>query len=173
MLLSTLATHLDTTAQEIMTENPVSIRDEATLNEAISFLIDKGFRAAPVIDASGRPVGVISQSDIVTHDRELISGGSRHGYYQADNLAFVRKDTPGTSSALQVRDMMTPAVFQVPTTAKLSRVVEEMVALNVHRLFVVGPDRVLVGVITALDVLRHVFHQLRRESADVALAPAT
>jgi CBS domain-containing protein len=34
-------------------------------------------------------------------------------------------------------------------------VAEQMVALNVHRLFVVSRDGILVGVISALDLLRH------------------
>jgi CBS domain-containing protein len=35
------------------------------------------------------------------------------------------------------------------------KVVSEMVSLKVHRLFVVDDDGILVGVISALDVLRH------------------
>jgi len=49
---------------------------------------------------------------------------------------------------------MTPAVFSVPADAPASRVVADMVALNVHQLYVVDAANVLVGVITALDVLR-------------------
>jgi CBS domain-containing protein len=36
----------------------------------------------------------------------------------------------------------------------LSRVVGDMVALNVHQIYVVDAANVLVGVVTALDVLR-------------------
>src|SRR5262249_34700789 len=55
----------------------------------------------------------------------------------------------------EVRDLMTPAVFCVAPDAPASRVVEEMLALKVHQLYVVDDDGVLVGVISALDVLRH------------------
>src|SRR5436305_15239213 len=57
-------------AAELMTVNPVSIREDATLREATALLIDKGFSAAPVIDEAGRPVGVLSRSDLLIHDRE-------------------------------------------------------------------------------------------------------
>jgi CBS domain-containing protein len=50
---------------------------------------------------------------------------------------------------------MTPAVFSVPPETPVGKVVEEMLALKVHHLFVVDGDGVLVGVISALDVLRH------------------
>jgi len=60
------------TAEDLMTPNPVSIRDGATVREAISLLADRGFSAAPVIDHAGRPVGVLSRADIVVHDREKV-----------------------------------------------------------------------------------------------------
>jgi CBS domain-containing protein len=50
---------------------------------------------------------------------------------------------------------MTPAVFSVPSDFPARRVVAEMRALNVHRLFVVDDMGALVGTIEALDVLLH------------------
>ena len=61
-------------------------------------------------------------------------------------------------------EMMTPVVFSVTPHTPAAKVVEDMLALKVHRLFVVDPDGVLVGVISALDVLRH----LRPEAARAA-----
>lgn len=146
------------TAEDMMSENPLSVREDATLSEAISFLIDKGFRAAPVIDESGRPVGVISQSDILIHDRETVGAAKTHDYYREGDVGAA----PGRA-AVRVRDIMTPAVFRVPPDAPFSRLVEEMVTLNVHRLFVVNAEGILIGVITALDVLRKLYQEARRE----------
>src|SRR5262249_53334708 len=53
------------TARDLMTANPVSLRDDATLPEILAFLTDTGFSAAPVIDDAGQPLGVISRTDIV------------------------------------------------------------------------------------------------------------
>src|SRR5262249_28883167 len=60
------------TAADLMTPDPVSIRADATLREALALLIDRGFSAAPVIDAAGRPVGVLSRTDLLVHDRETV-----------------------------------------------------------------------------------------------------
>jgi predicted transcriptional regulator len=49
---------------------------------------------------------------------------------------------------------MTPVVFSVGLHAALPKVVEQMVDLKVHRLFVVDGNGVLVGVISAVDILR-------------------
>src|SRR5438067_13699053 len=58
------------TASELMTPNPISLEAEAFIGEAIALLIDRGISAAPVIDEAGRPIGVLSRSDVLVHDRE-------------------------------------------------------------------------------------------------------
>lgn len=55
----------------------------------------------------------------------------------------------------RVRDIMTPVVFTVGLRTAAAKVVEQMLSLKVHRLFVVDEDLALVGVISSLDVLRH------------------
>jgi CBS domain-containing protein len=124
------------TAADLMMPNPMSIRADATVREAIEVLTDHGFSAAPVIDEAGRPLGVISRADILVHDREK---GAEQGAVDT---------TP-------VRDIMTPAVFSVRPGTPAAGVIEQMVELKVHRLYVVEEDGTLVGVITTLDVLRH------------------
>jgi CBS domain-containing protein len=144
-----------------MTEKPVSIRDDATVAEAIALFTDKGFSAAPVIDPAGRPVGVVSQSDILVHDREKADYLEPvPEYYERDNLsAHLGERAPvgfqiEKADQTQVRDIMTPAVFGVAPESPACRVVENMLALKVHRLFVVDDDGILIGVISALDILR-------------------
>jgi len=150
------------TAADLMTSNPVSINEDDTVKEAVAFLTDKGISAAPVIDDAGRPIGVLSRSDILVHDREKVDyltavpefyentelkprpdGNLRKGF-QVENVDRTR-----------VRDIMTPVVFSVTPGTAVRLVVEEMLSLKVHRLFVVDRDGVLVGVISALDILRH------------------
>ena len=53
-----------------------------------------------------------------------------------------------------VHQVMTPTVIAVGPKDSLVRVVGEMVAFKIHRLFVVGEDGALIGVISAFDVLR-------------------
>jgi CBS domain-containing protein len=144
------------TAADLMTPNPQSIRDDATLREAIAFLVDRNVSGAPVIDEAGRPVGVLSQTDVLVHDREEAPRIEPEHEYGSplppsrwDELQFERVD------ATLVRDLMTPAVFCVAQGRAAREVVEQMRELNVHRLFVVDNDGVLIGVISAMDIVRH------------------
>jgi CBS-domain-containing membrane protein len=50
---------------------------------------------------------------------------------------------------------MTPALFAVAPDTPAHTVVEEVCELNVHRLIVADGSGVLVGVISALNVLCH------------------
>src|SRR5438552_2327638 len=83
------------TAEELMTANPLSIRDVATVREAVAFLIDHGISAAPVIDQAGQPVGVLSRSDLIVHEREKgVSPAPVPSYYDQSVLS------PGGGGAL-------------------------------------------------------------------------
>src|SRR5438309_5777650 len=107
------------TAAELMTANPLSIRDTATVAEAVALLTDKGISGAPVIDDAGRPIGVLSRADIVAHDRE------RAAYPVAETA---HQAAAGNIGSTRVRDLMTPAVFSVAPDTPANKVVREMLA---------------------------------------------
>ena|SRR5438105_1729145 len=150
------------TAAELMRPNPVSIRADASVGEAVALLSDKGFSAAPVIDEGGRPVGVVSRSDILVHDRERTDYvPAVADYYQDEKIRIGSGEFSRAGFQVVdvdracVRDIMTPVVFAVSPRTPARRVVSEMLSRRVHRLFVVDAEGILVGVISATDVLRY------------------
>ncbi len=149
------------TAEELMTANPISLRADATIPEALALMTDRGFTAAPVIDEAGRPVGVLSRTDVLIHEREQL----RHAMPAEEVHAEGRRPRhEGFSKEIvdstRVRDIMTPTIFTVNESSSAAEVVKRMCELKVHQLFVVDDDDSLVGVISALDIVR-------------SLAPAT
>ena len=150
------------TAADLMTHNPVSLRADALVHEAVSFLTEKGFSAAPVLDDAGRPIGVLSQTDLLVHDREKVEyvPDVSEDYLTEEISSRGRATPPGGLQVVnvdhtRVDELMTPAVFSTAPETPVHTVIEEMLALKVHRLFVVDHQGILIGVITALDVLRH------------------
>ncbi len=145
------------TAADLMTANPLSLRDSASLREAIAFLIDRSISGAPVIDEAGRPVGVLTRGDVLVHDRETVEyvgepeheSGAPLKRRDWDRFQIEKVDTT------VVRDLMTPAIFSVAANTPATAVIGQLRDLNVHRVFVTDDNGVLVGVISALDVLRH------------------
>ncbi|OWK35908.1 HPP family protein [Fimbriiglobus ruber] len=121
-------------ARDLMTPGPYSIADVATVEQATAFLTDRGFGAAVAIDLAGHPVGVVTKTDLLVHARE--------------------RDAKITTEPGTVRDVMTPAVFSVREETTARSVVEQLITLNVHHLFVVDRTGVVVGVISPMDVVR-------------------
>ena len=148
-------------ADDVMTPNPVSVREELTVHEAVVFLTERRISAAPVINDAGRPVGVVSEADILRHDREH----AEHMYW-VPQKEVDRELTLGSGEHLDVRsfevevpdvtrvkDIMNPAIYSVRRTTPIADVVRQLLKRRVHRLFVVDEDDSLVGVITTLDIL--------------------
>lgn len=152
--------HADTAA-DLMMPNPVSIRADATIREAVALFTDKGLSAAPVIDDAGHPIGVLSRTDILRHEGEKEDHlALAPEFYQQADLTMRSGEKLGRGFQVvnvdqtRVSDLMTPVVWAVAPATSAAKVVEEMLARRVHRLFVVESTGVLVGVISALDILR-------------------
>lgn len=145
-----LALHADTAA-DLMVPNPVSLRADANIREALVLFTDRGISAAPVIDDSGRPIGVLSRSDILIHDREA---GVRAFADENEDRPMPEGFHVENVDRTRVADLMTPAVFTVKAYDPPERVIREMVSLRVHRIFVVDEAGTLIGVVSTMDVLR-------------------
>jgi CBS domain-containing protein len=140
-------------ARDMMTPNPVTIHEEAALDEAAKLLSERGFTAAPVVDHQGRVVGVVSQTDLVRAQANprtsprLSADSSRDpdDEHAVSGISF----TPAT----RVSQVMNHAIYSVSPDTPAQTVVQEMVRRRIRRVFVVDNHRALVGVISAFDVL--------------------
>ncbi len=92
------------------------------------------------------PVGVLSRSDILIHERENIGRAS---------------PALGIDESTRVGDIMTPTVFTVSMHTPAADVAKRLSDFRVHQLFVVDEHDALIGVISALDIAR----KLAREDA--------
>jgi CBS domain-containing protein len=147
------------TARELRTPFPLAVRATATVGDALRLLTDYGIGGAPVVDEAGRPVGVVSESDLLTCEREEADRtGPPLDFFGRRDLAPARRPGDAATAAAAdrpVREVMTPVVYGVAPDAPAGEVVERMRTLNVHRLFVMGADGRLAGVVSMSDVVAH------------------
>jgi CBS domain-containing protein len=140
-----------------MTENPSTIDEDATIREAATALTDASISALPVTNKKGELVGVLSRTDIVRFegqrgDLEIPASNERAG--KADAAEPQSGIHAETTRRTPVKKIMTPSVYVVRPEANLASVVDQMLKRRVHRLYVIDDKGGLIGVISALDLLR-------------------
>ncbi len=112
------------TVAAVMRRSAVAVRATVARSVAADALRARGIPAAPVVDGDGRPVGIVSESDLL-------------------------RARPGA----KVADVMSRVALAVPEGATIARAASLMAGHGVDRLAVVAPDGVVVGVLTSADVV--------------------
>ena len=141
------------TAAKVMTPNPKSINRHATVRETAEILHEHGLHIAPVIDDAGRPIGVVSRTDLLDYWGRRRDRLTALAAGELNAASAPGPEEPGDE--LTVPEIMTPVVFGVRMNAPIASIVEKMIALEDRSLFVTDGDGVLVGTISVFDVLRH------------------
>ena len=143
-----------------MNPDILTVKTGMLVRDLALFLTEKEISGAPVVDEAGRPVGVVSVTDIVSVDR----AGSRdierqktHGYYvRAFENRFNVEEIRGLRvepEDLTVGDIMTPIVISVTTDTPVSHIAQTMLNDHIHRVIVRDGER-LAGIVTTFDMMR-------------------
>lgn len=143
-------------ARDVMTPHVVTVAEDMSTHDLARFLVEHEISGAPVVDAQGRLVGVVSMTDIVRSDAERDEDLDNPGYYRGDPYDFTLEDLGQKyveQQSVTVREVMTPAIHSVADTAPVAEVAAMMLERHVHRLIVMR-DADPVGIITSLDLLR-------------------
>ena len=77
--------------KDLMTRDVVTITEDTTVEEAARLMVDQDLSCLPVINASGKLVGIVSKSDMFRILLELF--GARH---YGVRMSFLVEDKPGT-----------------------------------------------------------------------------
>ncbi len=127
-------------ASDIMSRNVLTINENKPLQEARQIMVEEDITALPVTSNDGDLVGIITQTDFFQLDGLLASKIIRE-HWMVDDL--------------KVRDLMVKNTVTLPETANLSELSKIMVDNHIHRVVIVK-DSQIVGLITAMDVLKAV-----------------
>jgi len=145
-------------AEDIMNPDVLTVRDDMLVRDLALFLTEHEISGAPVVDAGGRPVGVVSGTDVVSVDRagrKDVSDPSPY-YLRAFENRFSVESIRGLrveEEALTVSDIMTPVVISVARDMPVSRIARLMLHDHIHRVIVREGDSI-AGIVTSFDMLR-------------------
>ncbi|MEA2564447.1 MAG: hypothetical protein QOH06_5951 [Acidobacteriota bacterium] len=136
------------TAADVMNPNVLMVQEDMTVGELASFLVESEISGAPVVNADGRLVGVVSVTDLAAE-----RAGS--DFFVGEWGGSLRRDAVEElrfGDETRVRDIMTPAIYSVDAETPIPEVAETLINSHIHRLLVTSGERV-VGIVTSSDLL--------------------
>ena len=142
-------------AKDIMTSDPVVATQDWDVGKATTIMIEKGFNGLPVIDDSGRLVGIICQSDLIAQQKKLPLPSFftfLDGLISLSSMKSLEKEAQKIA-ATTVKDAMTKDPVSVSPDTSIETIAALMVDNNLHTLPVVEDGKV-TGVVGKEDVLR-------------------
>lgn len=110
---------------EIMNRELFSVRPEESAGDALGYLAALRITGAPVLDEEGRPLGVLSLSDLL---------GRR------DNIT--------------VGELMSKPVISIAAKSTIDEAGRLIGETGVHRLVAVNEDGAAVGMVSSIDIIR-------------------
>ena len=150
-------------AHQIMTRNVITVTPDTTIAEAARIMLDNQISGLPVVDGSGKLVGILSDGDFVR--RSEIGTQRRRGpwlrFFVGPGKAateFVR------SSGRRVEEVMTPDPITASEDTTLDALVDKMEKNNIKRVPITNSGRI-TGIVTRTNLLRAVA-SLTREIPD-------
>ncbi len=144
------------TVAEIMTANPITVSPQTSLQEAIEILAEKKISGLPVVDESGKLVGVISETDLTWQ----ATGVDAPPYVMfLDSVIYLQNPTKHNQEVHKaLGQTVEEAMSDRPVTIKGDNLVREAARImhekKLRRLPVVDSQSQLIGIITQGDVIR-------------------
>lgn len=146
-----------------MTKETITVTPDTDITEAAKLLLENRINGLPVVDKTGKLLGIICQSDLITAQKRIplpslftildsVVSFSSHQYEREMEKL----------SAVKVSQSMTTDVVSVGPDESLENIASMMVDRKFHTLPVVKKG-MLVGVIGKEDVLRTLIESKKSE----------
>lgn len=130
---------------DVMTLGVASVPTESKLSEAARTMLAHRIRSLPVVDAAGKLVGILSETDMVralAGDRSWISGAESG-----------KADLPPIFQSARVADFMSSIVTTIDGNAPVEDAIRLMCDYSLHHLPVLDGET-LRGMLSPADLLR-------------------
>ena len=147
-------------AIDIMTPDPVTLSPDTDIRTAATLLLDKKINGAPVVDAQGRLLGVLCQSDLVAQQKQVTLPSifaMLDGFIALSSRDDFERELQKIA-ATNVAQAMTKDPKTVTPQTPIDEIATVMVNEKLYTLPVVDAGK-LVGVVGKEDILRTLLGQ--------------
>ncbi|MBW4568853.1 MAG: CBS domain-containing protein [Tolypothrix carrinoi HA7290-LM1] len=144
------------TVADVMSRDPIVVRSETSLNEAIQILAERRISGLPVVDDTGKLVGIISETDLMWQE----TGVTPPAYIMfLDSVIYLQN--PATyerdlhkALGQTVGEVMSKDPITTSPEKTLTEAARVMHDKNVHRLPVLDESGQVIGILTRGDIVR-------------------
>ena len=138
-------------AKDVMTRDLISVTPDATVLQAARLMLQHHISGLPVVDASGKLVGILSEGDFLRR-RETATQRRRSRWLEflmgPGKIASEYTQSHGS----KVAEVMTSDVRTVGEDTDLEKIVELMEKHRIKRVPVIRDDRI-VGIVTRSNLM--------------------
>lgn len=142
-----MTTH-HSTVGEVMTQEVVTVRPDTSFKEITSVLSSHGISAVPVADASGAPMGLVSETDLLRKQAQ------EPEKYAGRPAPPGRTHETAKARAENAAGLMTTPVVTAQADWPVAQAARSMDHHRVKRLVVVDEADHIVGIVSRPDLLR-------------------
>ncbi len=143
------------TAADIMTRDVITVRKETTIRELAEIFTRHRISSAPVVDAAGDLIGIVTETDLIEQDKSLhiptVISLFDWVIYLESEKKFEKELKKMTGQT--VGDIYSEEVGTVTPATPISEVADLMSSRKVHALPVVEGKKV-VGIVARIDLIR-------------------
>jgi CBS domain-containing protein len=118
---------------EVMSHDVVCAEESLDAHQLAELLVRHRFGGLPVVDAEGRPLGIVSKTDLLREAHETLGWSPPKG---------------------PVSELMTQSAFGLPEQASLAQAAALMAFEHIHRAPILSDDGKVVGIVTPMDIAR-------------------
>jgi CBS domain-containing protein len=147
---------MNKTVADVMTSNPVVVTPQTSLKQAIEILAEQKISGLPVIDDTGKLVGVISETDLMWQE----TGVETPPYIMfLDSVIYLQNPARHEKEIHKalgetVADVMSDRVVTIKPNKSVKEAARLMHDKKIRRLPVIDAERQVIGIITQGDIIR-------------------
>lgn len=144
------------TVADAMSRDPIVVRPETPLNEAIQIIAERRISGLPVVDDAGQLVGIISETDLMWQE----TGVDPPPYIMfLDSVIYLKNPAQyerDLHKALgqTVGEVMSPSPITISPDKPLKEAAQLMHEREIRRLPVLDAQGQVIGILTRGDIIR-------------------
>jgi CBS domain-containing protein len=138
-------------ARDIMTTSVVTVSPETEIAEAVKLMLERQISGVPVIDDSGRLIGILTEGDLMRR-AELVTG-RKSWWINPISSPEQEAKTYVKAHGLKVKDVMTKEVVTITEQEPLDRIAMVFEERGIKRTPVMRSGKV-VGIVSRANLLR-------------------